>query len=98
MMKNATPNFLSALQLVGISFIASKAKKRSTLFQKIGLLFFLSATNVNAQTQVIPIYLTDPSQAQFSINGLDKLAAGVYLLEISDNNTGNKTTYKFFKE
>jgi hypothetical protein len=69
MMKNFTPNFLSALQLVGICFIASKANKGSALFQKICLLFFLpvtlflSATNINAQTQFIPIYLTDPSQA-----------------------------------
>jgi hypothetical protein len=36
--------------------------------------------------------------SQLTLNELDQLAAGVYVLDVKDNNSGNKTEYKFIKE
>jgi Bacterial Ig domain/Bacterial cadherin-like domain len=35
--------------------------------------------------------------SQFTLNGLDKLANGVYLLNVTDKNSGSKTIYKLIK-
>jgi hypothetical protein len=36
--------------------------------------------------------------SQVTINGLDRLTHGVYLLAVTDKNSGNTTTFKFIKE
>jgi hypothetical protein len=60
--------------------------------------FTIRLTDVAGKTILTNTRPVSKGISQITYSELDKLAAGVYILDVRDNNSGNRTAYKFIKE